>query len=150
MKDNEKKRFHEMAEGDKQRYEKEMSSYIPPKGEGKRKRRAKDPSAPKRALSGFFWFCQDERPRVKEINPDLTVGEVAKELGKRWNEVTQDIKQKYQALADKDKARYEKEIAAWKSKKGKGGGGAPVVVQQPKPEEDDDDDDEEEEEDSDD
>lgn len=58
--------------------------------------------------SAFFWFCQDERSKVKALNPELTVGEIAKELGKRWNEVTEDTKSKYEAMAAKDKARYEK------------------------------------------
>lgn len=58
--------------------------------------------------SAFFWFCNDERPKVKEMLPDSTVGEVAKELGRRWNDVTEDTKSKYEALAAKDKARYEK------------------------------------------
>lgn len=54
MSDKEKKRFHEMAEKDKMRYDTEMQSYIPPKGEkvgkGKKRKHAKDPNAPKRSL----------------------------------------------------------------------------------------------------
>ena len=46
----EKKRFQDMSDKDKIRYDKEMQSYVPPKGEGKRKRKNKDPNAPKRAL----------------------------------------------------------------------------------------------------
>lgn len=100
-----------MAEKDKKRYEGEMSKYkASHKGveKGRKKKRAKDPDAPKRALSAFFWFCNDERAKVKAQNPDATVGEVAKELGRRWNECTEDQKSKYEALAAKDKARYEK------------------------------------------
>lgn len=51
--------------------------------------------------------------------PDSTVGDVAKELGRRWNDCTEDQKSKYEALAAKDKARYEKENNAYKSKKPK-------------------------------
>lgn len=40
--------------------------------------------------------------------PDATVGDVAKELGKRWNEASSDTRAKYEALAAKDKARYSK------------------------------------------
>lgn len=110
MSDKEKQRFHQMAEKDKKRFESEMANYKPSKTEkgGKRKKRVKDPNAPKRALSAFFWFCNDERPKVKETMPDATVGEIAKELGKRWNECKDDFKSKYEALAAKDKARYEK------------------------------------------
>jgi len=49
--------------------------------------------------------------------PDSTVGDVAKELGRRWNEHTEDQKSKFEALAAKDKARYEKELKAYKAGK---------------------------------
>lgn len=109
MSDKEKGRFHTMAEKDKKRYEGEMKNWVPPKGEkGKKRKRVKDPNAPKRALSAFFWFCNDERPRVKVVLPDSSVGDVAKELGRRWNDIHESDKSKYEALAAKDKARYEK------------------------------------------
>ena len=44
-----KKRFEDMAERDKQRYEREMSTYTPPAGQKKGKKK-KDPNAPKRSL----------------------------------------------------------------------------------------------------
>ena len=51
MSPKEKKRFDEMAEKDKARYSLEMKDYVPPKDEAKkRKKRVKDPNAPKRAL----------------------------------------------------------------------------------------------------
>jgi len=149
MNDKEKQRFHTMAEKDKKRYEGEMSHYQPPKGEkGRKRKRTKDPNAPKRALSAFFWFCNDERPRVKEVMPDTTVGDVAKELGRRWHLVTDEQKGKYEALAAKDKARYEKENNAYKSKKPKGGaspvkGGKKAPAKAQQVEESDDDDEEE-------
>lgn len=111
MNDKEKHRFHQLAEKDKKRYEGEMANYKPSKKDGRKKKRAKDPNAPKRPLSAFFWFCNDERPKAKAGMKDATVGEVAKELGRRWNECTEDQKSKYEALAAKDKARYEKVIS---------------------------------------
>jgi len=158
MNDKEKQRFHTMAEKDKKRYEGEMAGYKPPKGEkGKKRKRVKDPNAPKRALSAFFWFCNDERPRVKEILPDSTVGDVAKELGRRWNQCTDDQKSKFEALAAKDKARYEKENNAYKSsgkKPGKAaspakGKKAPVKAAPVEDSDDDDDDDDDDDEDDD-
>jgi len=90
-----------------------------PKNEkaSRKRKRAKDPNAPKRALSAFFWFCNDERPKVKETMTDNSVTKVAKELGRRWNDMSDEVKAKYVALAAKDKARYEKEANAYKSKK---------------------------------
>jgi len=119
MTEKEKKRFAEMAEKDKVRYDKEMSTYTPPAGEGgtSRKRKKKDPNAPKRPLSAFFLFCHDERPSVKAIHPTHSVGDVAKELGDRWNKVTPEVKSKYEAKAQTEKGRYEKDMANYKSGK---------------------------------
>ena len=98
-----------MAEKDKKRYEVEMANYVPDKSaDGRKGKRAKDPNAPKRPLSAFFWFSNDERAKVKAAMPDASIGNVAKELGRRWSEFTPDQKAKYEALATKDKARYEK------------------------------------------
>jgi HMG (high mobility group) box len=53
-------------------------------------------------------FCNDERGRVKAEHNDYTVGDIAKELGKRWGEVDESTKGKYEQMAEKDKARYER------------------------------------------
>ena len=117
MTDLEKKRFAEMAEKDKQRYDHEMATYTPPVGEsgGRHKRKKKDPNAPKRPLSAFFLFCHDERPAVKAVYPNYSVGEAAKELGERWNKVSAEVKAKYEAKAAQDKQRYDLVLAEYKN-----------------------------------
>ena len=68
----------------------EMASYEPAPGAGGKKRKAgqkKDPNAPKRPLSAFFHFCGEHRAAIKEKNPDFSVGDIAKELGARWEKV---------------------------------------------------------------
>lgn len=140
MLDKEKKRFHEMAETDKKRYDTEMQSYTPPKGEktrGKKRKQQKDPDAPKRSLSAFFWFSHDERGKVKGENPEYGVGDIAKELGRRWADADAETRKRYEALADKDKARYEKEMTAYKKKNN-------PAAQQQVPEEDPEEDEEDE------
>jgi len=116
MSEKEKKRFQEMADRDKSRYETEMQHYVPPVGEKRGKKRAKDPNAPKRSLSAFFWFCNDERAAIKQTNPEFRVGDVAKELGKLWAQVEPEVKRKYEAMAERDKARYEREMTAYKNR----------------------------------
>ena len=116
MTDKEKKRFAEMAERDKQRYDREMATYVPAPGENGRKRKKKDPNAPKRPLSAFFLFCADERPSVKALYPNYSVGEAAKELGERWNKVSPEVKAKYEAKAATEKSRYDRESASYKAK----------------------------------
>jgi hypothetical protein len=117
MTEKEKQRFADMAERDKQRYEREMATYTPETEHG-RKKRKKDPNAPKRPLSAFFLFCQDERPAVKALYPNYSVGEAAKELGERWNKVPADVKAKYEAKAAQDKLRYDGEIQQYKNRIG--------------------------------
>lgn len=56
--------------------------------------------------SAFFFFCAEERPNVRAANPGISVADVAKELGKKW-EVCPN-KPKFEQLATEDKARYER------------------------------------------
>jgi len=118
MTDKEKKRFNQMAENDKKRYEAEMDSYVPPNmtnvaKKGRKQKKLKDPNAPKRAMSGFFWFSSEGRSKVKAANPDFSIGDVAKELGRRWSEIDEATKAKFEAMAEKDRERYEKEKQAY-------------------------------------
>ncbi|CAH8534073.1 unnamed protein product [Heterobilharzia americana] len=111
----EKKKFKDLADKDKERYKNEMEHYEPPADEGRAKKRKKDPDAPKKALSAFFLFCQDERPKVKSENPDWKVGDIAKELGKRWEHCKN--KAKYESLAQVEKQRYDKAMQKYKAGK---------------------------------
>jgi hypothetical protein len=150
MSAKEKTRFEDMAMKDKARYDKEVLT-MPAGAKGGKggKRKKKDPNAPKRNLSGFFFFCNEERPKVKAVFPGHTVGDIAKELGKRWEACPN--RPKFEAMAVKDKTRYEKEKAAYLAGVGAGNGaaGAKKAKAAPKaaePEEDDDDDDDDEDE----
>jgi len=108
MTDKEKGKFHQMAELDRKRFSTEITTFNT-NNDGvkkKRTRRAKDPRAPKRSMSAFFWFAADERPKVRAANPSFAVGDIAKELGKRWAEFGPTFKQKYEAKAEKDRERY--------------------------------------------
>lgn len=61
MTENDKKRFQGMAERDKLRFENEMRHYTPPQGatgRGTKRKQVKDPNAPKRSLSAFFWYIR--------------------------------------------------------------------------------------------
>ncbi|KAM6985608.1 high mobility group protein B1a [Aplochiton taeniatus] len=143
MSAKEKGKFEDLAKLDKVRYEREMTSYIPPKGE--KKKRFKDPNAPKRPPSAFFIFCADYRAKVKSETPGLTIGDIAKKLGEMWNGTSAEAKQPYEKKAAKLKEKYDKDIAAYRSK----GVAVPakVVPKVEKKEEMDDDDDMEEDED---
>ncbi|KAF5399234.1 hypothetical protein EG68_07781 [Paragonimus skrjabini miyazakii] len=111
----EKKRFEDLAMKDKERYKKEMQNYEPPADEGRSKKRKRDPNAPKKSLSAFFLFCNDERSKVKSEHPEWRVSEIAKELGKRWEHCKN--KAKYDSQAQVEKQRYEKAMAKYNAGK---------------------------------
>merc|ERR1712130_288223 len=79
-------------------------------GEEKKQRKKKDPNAPKRPMSAYFLFMNATRPTVRKENPDASIGEVAKILGKMWGEIEPEDKAKY----DKDAAAAKKK---WEAKK---------------------------------
>ena len=52
-------------------------------------------------------------PSHSTAHPTWGIGEIGKELGQLWKKVTDAEKVKYNASAEKDKARYAKELAAY-------------------------------------
>ena len=114
MSATEKGTFEDMAKADKARYKREMKTYVPPKGETKKK--FKDPNAPKRPPSAFFLVCSEYCPKIKGEHPGLSIGDVAKKLGEMWNNTAADDKQPYEKKAAKLKEKYEQDIAAYQAK----------------------------------
>ncbi|CAD6186025.1 unnamed protein product [Caenorhabditis auriculariae] len=115
MVDEEKRRFYELAQKDAERYQAEVAAYGGEDAMRKRKRAKKDPNAPKRALSAFFFFSQDRRPAVQGQHPEWKVGQVAQELGRLWKTVPQEEKDMYERKAQMDKERYAEEMRDYKS-----------------------------------
>eukprot|EP00621_Florenciella_sp_RCC1693_P010003 CAMPEP_0182543712 /NCGR_PEP_ID=MMETSP1323-20130603/32063_1 /TAXON_ID=236787 /ORGANISM="Florenciella parvula, Strain RCC1693" /LENGTH=193 /DNA_ID=CAMNT_0024754675 /DNA_START=46 /DNA_END=627 /DNA_ORIENTATION=- len=113
-----KNEWQRKAEEDKQRYNEEMQHYTPPEGQGKGKKakKTKDPNAPKRATTAYFFFLADERPRTKEEVPGISVTELSKVVGAKWKELSDADKAPYEAKAAADKERYAGEKAAYESK----------------------------------
>jgi len=118
----EKQRFYELAQKDAERYQAEVAAFGGEDAMRKRKRAKKDPNAPKRALSAFFFFSQVKRPEVSQSHPDYKVGQVAQELGRMWKELTDQEKKTYEEMTTRDKGRYEVEMRDYKAS---GGGSGP-------------------------
>ncbi|KAH0559999.1 MAG: Non-histone chromosomal protein 6 [Trichoglossum hirsutum] len=74
------------------------------RGEGKKK---KDPNAPKRGLSAYMFFANEQRENVRDENPGITFGQVGKVLGERWKALNEKQRAPYEAKAAADKKRYE-------------------------------------------
>ncbi|XP_041089100.1 high mobility group protein B1a [Polyodon spathula] len=148
MSSKEKGKFEDLAKLDKVRYEREMKTYIPPKGE--KMKRTKDPNAPKRPPSAFFVFCAEHRSKIKAETPGLSIGDVAKKLGGMWNNTSSEDKQPYEKKAAKLKEKYEKDVAAYRATgKSEGAKKVPVKAEKSKKEEEEDDDEDDDEDDED-
>ena len=78
----------------------------------RRTRKAKDPNAPKRALSAYMYFANENRDIVRSENPEISFGQMGKLLGERWKSLNEEDKLPYENKAKIDKERYynEKEI----------------------------------------
>ena len=73
-------------------------------------KKEKDENKPKRAKTGYIFFCQDKRNEVKKKNPNASFGEIGSALGKMWRELGEKEKAKYLKKNEDDKKRYEQEI----------------------------------------
>lgn len=124
--DDKKKKYIEMANKDKDRYKGSMEKYQPPesssesdsddsrKKKRKKKKKSKDPNKPKRSMSSFMFFANENRSSVRKEHPDLKITEVGKKLADMWKELSKEEKQKYLDMADKDKDRYKKAMDGYK------------------------------------
>jgi len=113
--------YEKAAADDKARYQGEKADYTPPdvddSDDNTRRRRGKRKSAkkgPKRAKSGYLYFCEERRDQLKASNPNLKSTEITSELGRLWNELKADSSRaaelaKYENNAANDKQRYETE-----------------------------------------
>ncbi|KAI6194260.1 hypothetical protein M3Y96_01106300 [Aphelenchoides besseyi] len=115
MKEEEKKRFFELADKDAQRYQAEVQAYGGEDTSKKKKRQKKDPNAPKKALSAFFFFSNEKRPGVQQEHPDWKVGQIAQELGKHWKTLSDEERAVYERKAAADKIRYDEEMRNYRA-----------------------------------
>jgi len=70
---------------------------------------------PKRGLSAYMFFANEQRENVRAENPNITFGQVGKVLGERWKALNDKQRGPYEAKAATDKKRYEDEKAAFQA-----------------------------------
>ena len=132
MEDEEKQKYKDMNAKDKERYAKEMETYVPTPGfepepkkkktksKSKKKKKKKKhiiAGAPKKASSAFIFFSSELRKSLKNVKSEdgtpYSFSEIAKRISKEWGALDEGGKAKFVALAEEDKARYEREYAAF-------------------------------------
>ena len=60
-----------------------------------KKKKTRDPDAPKRPKNGYMKFCDEHRETVRKDNPNESLGGVAKILGGMWNKLSAEEKEAY-------------------------------------------------------
>lgn len=126
--DQQRLRYENVAKADRDRYLEEKAAYtgpllIPPTEDGRshrkmyKKRKTKDPAAPKRPLSAFLFFSQKTRPSLKKQKPGLRMAEMSQELGRRWREMTEVERLPYTKCEEESRERWLRESAKYKEKK---------------------------------
>uniref|UniRef100_A0A383VPD0 HMG box domain-containing protein n=1 Tax=Tetradesmus obliquus TaxID=3088 RepID=A0A383VPD0_TETOB len=67
--------------------------------------------SPQKPRGAYMWFCKRARPAVMLAYPDWGSALAGKELCRLWSAASSAEKQRYERLADADKASYEQEMA---------------------------------------
>ena len=76
-------------------------------------RKKRDPMAPKKPVSAFLEFCRDERPKVlAELGPK-SFGEVSRELGSRWRNLSENQKVLFEEKEKSNIKKYQDEMESY-------------------------------------
>ena len=70
----------------------------------------KDPNAPKKPLTAYFAWMNQNRSRIKEENPGSSLGEIAKIAGKEWKEVDEEEKSELEATYKEEMEEYREKM----------------------------------------
>ncbi|KAL4159894.1 hypothetical protein PRNP1_000467 [Phytophthora ramorum] len=110
--DEDRKPYDELAAADKRRYQEEKEDYVPDPSfaAAKGSRKKKDPNAPKRALSAYFFFCNEIRQEVRDENPNKKITEIATLLAERWRALPDKKRVKYQKMNEEAKIKYQQQM----------------------------------------
>src|SRR5689334_4305855 len=82
-------------------------------------KKAKDPNAPKRPLSGYMLYSKDRRPGLAKEQPNLANTEIVSVIATEWSGMSDAEKAPYIKRGTAAKARYVKAKAAYDAKGGK-------------------------------
>jgi len=108
------KKFKDLSEKDKERYNKEMETFTPDESEvsDDEKPKKKKSNGLKKNKTAFLFFSTDERQKIKDEGLEISAKEILTEIGSRWKvfqESNPNGVKKYEQMAAEDKIRYENE-----------------------------------------
>jgi len=127
---DEKAREHwqRQTKKDRERYEREQSAYLKSAAyahwlehssalSGKR-RRKKDPNAPKQPLTAYVIFSNEVREHVINENPDANFPEIGKIIGAKWRALVAEDRKPYEEKANIERERYNRDLEEYRRSQG--------------------------------
>jgi len=69
---------------------------------------------PKKVATGYMCFLKAYHAENKDKTAHVVASETAKVISQQWNSLTPDQKEKYEALSQKDRGRYDDQISQLK------------------------------------
>jgi len=88
----------------------------------KRRKRSRDPTAPKGPRNAYMMYIQKNREKLQRECVDTpleegnTFGAISRELGRRWKALSAEDRKKFEDLAAEDKVRHEREKREYETK----------------------------------
>jgi len=83
-------------------------------GKGRRKKKVKDPRAPKHPMSAYLIYLTNMRPVVVKEQPKLSAKEVMAQVGQMWKKLSEEDKAPYVNEARKKSEEYYQEMGKFK------------------------------------
>ena len=85
-------------------------------------KKMKDPNKPKKAKTAFMFYCDAHRPALmkaqKAKDGKINIGEIAKELGKKWKSLTDKDKKPFNTKAAKGKEAHAQAMKVYQESVG--------------------------------
>lgn len=88
----------------------------------KRRKRSRDPTAPKGPRNAYMMYIQKNREKLQKecvdspLKEGNSFGAISRELGRRWKALSTEERKEFEDLAAKDKVRHEREKREYESK----------------------------------
>lgn len=106
--ESEKAKYSARFEAEKERYQNEMSSYVPPTPVVESK---KTLNTIKKPMNAYVHFCQEQRSILLSEKPEMRFGELTKELADRWKLMNDTQKAPYVRRSQEQKDKYLKTVS---------------------------------------
>jgi len=115
--DQEKELWKGVSRRDRARYEAEMADHTGPvQVPNKRPKKPKD--APKRSMSAFLMYSQENRPALRTMYTDMRAPELSRLLAKMWHELPPREKDPYLKREQQERTLYNQRMKAYRARVG--------------------------------